>query len=127
MRAPERGAPSADHSPSAPVRHDGGVADTTLPADRFLNRELSWLDFNARVLELAEDETLPLLERVKFLAIFASNLDVDPDMWALEPDFGDNTFNRHRVVDVVNGKNRMMCSGLLRHGKNENYCGRQSQ
>jgi polyphosphate kinase len=51
------------------------AANPTLPPDRFLNRELSWLDFNARVLELAEDDTLPLLERVKFLAIFASNLD----------------------------------------------------
>ena len=46
-----------------------------LPADRFLERELSWLDFNQRVLELAEDETIPLLERVNYLSIFASNLD----------------------------------------------------
>ena len=46
-----------------------------LPADRFLDRELSWLAFNERVLELAEDTDLPLLERAKFLAIFASNLD----------------------------------------------------
>src|SRR5258707_7574272 len=42
---------------------------------RYLNRELSWLDFNARVLALAENASLPLLERAKFLAIFSSNLD----------------------------------------------------
>jgi polyphosphate kinase len=46
-----------------------------LPDDRFLDRELSWLAFNERVLELAEDPTVPLIERAKFLAIFASNLD----------------------------------------------------
>ena len=42
---------------------------------RFLNREVSWLDFNSRVLQLAQDEDAPLLERTKFLAIFATNLD----------------------------------------------------
>ena len=46
-----------------------------LPGSRLLNRELSWLDFNERVLAMAEDATLPLLERVKFAAIFAGNLD----------------------------------------------------
>ncbi|MDQ3619109.1 MAG: RNA degradosome polyphosphate kinase [Actinomycetota bacterium] len=45
------------------------------PERRYLNRELSSLDFNARILALAEDESLPLLERAKFLAIFAGNLD----------------------------------------------------
>ncbi|EME58516.1 polyphosphate kinase [Amycolatopsis decaplanina DSM 44594] len=51
------------------------TAVETLPDDRYFNRELSWQDFNARVLALAEDESQPLLERAKFLAIFASNLD----------------------------------------------------
>ena len=45
------------------------------PPDRYINRELSWIDFNARVLALAEDPNTPLLERAKFLAIFATNLD----------------------------------------------------
>jgi polyphosphate kinase len=51
------------------------VDDGKLEHDRFLDRELSWLAFNQRVLELAEDPDLPLLERANFLAIFASNLD----------------------------------------------------
>ena len=46
-----------------------------LPPDRFFDRELSWLKFNKRVLELAENEDVPLLERANFGAIFASNLD----------------------------------------------------
>ncbi|MBV9338254.1 MAG: polyphosphate kinase, partial [Solirubrobacterales bacterium] len=55
---------------------DGRAALAELAdASLYLNRELSWLDFNDRVLQLAEDESLPLMERVKFLAIFTTNLD----------------------------------------------------
>jgi polyphosphate kinase len=53
----------------------GNTAVTAASPERLINRELSWLEFNARVLALAEDRDRPLLERVKFLAIFARNLD----------------------------------------------------
>ena len=49
--------------------------DIDSEAGRFINRELSWLDFNSRVLAQAEDPSVPLLERVKFCAIWSSNLD----------------------------------------------------
>ncbi len=51
--------------------YHGPIDDSSL----FFNRELSWLDFNQRVLELAEDDSVPLLERLRFCAIYASNLD----------------------------------------------------
>ncbi|MEO6412945.1 MAG: RNA degradosome polyphosphate kinase, partial [Pedococcus sp.] len=57
------------------VNATGGQDDSGLPADRFLDREISWLQFNERVLQLAADESVPLLERARFLAIFTSNLD----------------------------------------------------
>jgi len=64
-----------DSAPEVPPAATSPAVDNPLPEDRYLNRELSWLDFNARVLALAADTSLPLLERAKFLAIFASNLD----------------------------------------------------
>ena len=73
---------AVDTSPIAPHRpvepSTDGLEDFTsaLPPDRFLDRELSWLNFNNRVLDLAKDKLrVPLLERAKYLAIFASNLD----------------------------------------------------
>jgi polyphosphate kinase len=72
-------APAATDSDAAgpdPAGADPGRSPRAdLPADRYLDREESWVKFNQRVLELAEDEQTPLLERVRFLAIFASNLD----------------------------------------------------
>jgi polyphosphate kinase len=64
-----------DSTVGAPPAATPAAIDDALPEDRYLNRELSWLDFNSRVLALAADTSLPLLERAKFLAIFASNLD----------------------------------------------------
>src|ERR1044072_2623580 len=60
------------------ARPEGAVADETPDLedpDLYFNRELSWLDFNDRVLQLAEDPSVPLLERAKFAAIWESNLD----------------------------------------------------
>ena len=70
-------APAAADEPPAPPRPD---PEDELPplesfADRYTDRELTWMDFNERVLEQAEDRDLPLLERAWFLAIFSSNLD----------------------------------------------------
>jgi polyphosphate kinase len=69
---PSDSVPGGDLGPDEEV---ASLLAADLPPDRFGNRELSWLAFNARVLALAEDRHQPLLERMKFLAIFASNLD----------------------------------------------------
>lgn len=64
------------HLHSTSPAYVGSVMTTSrFSDDRYINREISWLDFNERVLALAEDPRTPLLERAKFLAIFTSNLD----------------------------------------------------
>ncbi|MGH9946610.1 MAG: polyphosphate kinase 1 [Pyrinomonadaceae bacterium] len=68
------------HSERTPVRKNTEAAVETSPTaeftgPRYFNRELSWLEFNRRVLDKAMDESVPLLERLKFLAIFSTNLD----------------------------------------------------
>lgn len=65
--------PVTNKQPASKQDSRDGAAE--LPADRFVNRELSWLEFNSRVLDQAADTSLPLLERAKFLAITSSNLD----------------------------------------------------
>src|SRR6266705_1778590 len=73
--------PERDHYELSGITHERPRAPSTLAegdlhdTSLYLNRELSWLDFNDRVLQLAEDARVPLLERVKFCAIYTTNLD----------------------------------------------------
>jgi polyphosphate kinase len=73
--APDPGEEGWGIKEEVPVAPGTAAPDSGLPDGRFLDREESWLRFNQRVLELAEDPATPLLERVRFLSIFASNLD----------------------------------------------------
>ena len=82
--APSAPAPAPDSRRARHARRDedarrddpeAGLAPLDSFTDRFTDRELTWMDFNERVLEQAEDRDLPLLERAWFLAIFSSNLD----------------------------------------------------
>jgi polyphosphate kinase len=87
------------------------------PADHYLNRELSWLEFNARVLEEAADASNPLLERLKFLSIFNSNLDefyevrvagLQQQLYAgLEPqDYAADGMDPSRQLEAIDGRVR---------------------
>jgi len=69
--SPQPAVPAGGIAASAPAASQVDLSDSWL----YFNRELSWMDFNDRVLQLAEDQTLPLLERLKFCAIYESNLD----------------------------------------------------
>ncbi len=69
--APSELAPTRSETNGAGIAQAADLDDSSL----YFNRELSWLDFNERVLQLAEDESVPLLERAKFCAIWESNLD----------------------------------------------------
>src|SRR5690606_27605160 len=75
LRAVAGNTDSFDVEPPYVADNDAVDLDLEGYGDRFADRELSWLRFNQRVLELAEDPDLPLLERARFSAIFTSNLD----------------------------------------------------
>ncbi len=71
---PDLPADAIDEYDDEPTVWDASAV-TDLPPDRYLDRELSWLGFNQRVLDLGEDVSVPVLERANFMAIFANNLD----------------------------------------------------
>ena len=75
VEGPQADLPTTAIDADGRAAHEVSVEFGPLPDDRFLDRELSWSAFNQRVLELTEDPHLPILDRAKFLAIFASNLD----------------------------------------------------
>ena len=68
-----RKTPAPQAAQAKPAESAGGISLDS--PELYLNRELTWLEFNRRVLHMADDERTPLLERVKFLAIVSSNLD----------------------------------------------------
>jgi polyphosphate kinase len=109
----------ATSSLDAVVTEERPGAPDLKDASLYVNRELSWLDFNDRVLQLAEDESLPLIERLKFLAIFVTNLDeffmirvagvhdqVDARIDARGPDGLSPPEVLKRIAELVGGQDR---------------------
>jgi polyphosphate kinase len=129
----QQSAATAERTDGASAEHAADLSDPEL----YANRELSWLDFNDRVLQLAEDDSLPLLERLKFLAIFVTNLDeffmvrvagvhdqVDARVDARGPDGLSPPQALHRIGEKVRALDRrhahqfaeIVCPELAEHG-----------